>query len=82
MIKYISRLFNVYIVCVGGSIMKEDYASILLEIREMLKMVSERQDKLLEEINRLKEEQKKLAEEVKISNFVLNNITVRNEIVN
>lgn len=62
--------------------MTEQNASVLMEIREMLKLVSDRQLQLMEEINMLKEDQKKLLEEMRISNFVLNNITVRSEILN
>lgn len=62
--------------------MTDQDASMLMEIREMLKRVSERQIQLMEEVSQLKEDQKKLLEEIKISNFVLNNITVRSEILN
>ncbi|MCX7843026.1 MAG: hypothetical protein N2489_08130 [Clostridia bacterium] len=62
--------------------MTEDYSSVLLEIREMLKMISDKQDKLLEEVCQIKADQKKLLEEVKISNLVLNNFTLRTEIIN
>ncbi|MCX7711539.1 MAG: hypothetical protein N2484_16995 [Clostridia bacterium] len=62
--------------------MADENASLLMEVREMLKLVSERQNQLMEEINQLKEDQKKLLDEIKISNFVLNNITVRSEILN
>lgn len=62
--------------------MADQNASMLMEVREMLKVVSDRQIQLMEEISQLKEDQKKLLEEIKISNFVLNNITVRSEILN
>lgn len=62
--------------------MKEDYILIAAEIRDALKLLQERQELILTEIRELKQDQKKLQEEVKISNFVLNNISHRNEIIN
>lgn len=59
-----------------------DYNDLLREIREMLKMISDGQDRIIQDINDLKEEQKKLKEEIRISNFVLNNMGIRNEILN
>ena len=62
--------------------MKDDNSALLLEIMDMLKTVAEGQQKLLKEVHELKEEQKKLYEEVRLNNFVLNNITVRGELLN
>lgn len=62
--------------------MKEDYGLVAAEIRTALKSIEERQELILSEIRELRQEQKKLHEEVKISNFVLNNISLRNEIIN
>lgn len=62
--------------------MYQDNDALLLEIRDLLKLVGEEQQKLVNEIRELKDEQRKLKEEVRLSNFVLNNITSRNEIVN
>lgn len=56
--------------------------SVLMEIRDLLKTVASAQEELMKELNMLKEEQKKLQEEVRLNNFVLNGITLRNEIVN
>lgn len=56
--------------------------ALLIEIRDMLKMLVDGQKKLEKDIMDLKEEQKKLKEEVRLSNFVLNNINTRTEIVN
>lgn len=56
--------------------------SILIEIRDMLKLLMEEQEKLAKDMYELKEEQRKLKEEVKLSNFVLHNIGIRNEIMN
>jgi hypothetical protein len=64
-----------------GKIMKEDNI-ILGEIREMLKLVADRQEKLMKSVEYLMEEQKKLHEEIKLNNFVLNSISVRSEIIN
>ncbi|MCX8130173.1 MAG: hypothetical protein N3I35_08745 [Clostridia bacterium] len=54
----------------------------LIEIYEMLKMLVDGQKQLIESINEIKAEQKKMHEEIKLNNFVLNNITMRNEILN
>lgn len=62
--------------------MEEDNSSMIIEIRAALKLIEERQQLLLTEIQELKKEQKKLFEEIRISNFVLNNISIRNEIIN
>ena len=62
--------------------MAENYSAALAEIRDMIKILTEKQDLLVQEINQLKEDQRKLMEEVRISNFVLNNITMRSEILN
>jgi DNA gyrase/topoisomerase IV subunit A len=60
----------------------DELKSILVEIREMLKVLSDRQEYIMKNIDELKEQNKKLSEEVKINSFVLNNITPRNEIIN
>ena len=62
--------------------MKYDNNALLIELHDMLKVMSEEQQKLVRDIRELKDEQKKLKEEVRLSNFVLNNITARNEIIN
>jgi hypothetical protein len=61
---------------------KENNISIAAEIRAALKSIEERQELILAEIHELRLDQKKLHEEVRISNFVLNNISLRNEIIN
>lgn len=60
----------------------DELKSILVEIRELLKVVSDRQEYIMKDIDDLKEQNKKLSEEVRINSFVLNNITPRNEIIN
>jgi hypothetical protein len=55
---------------------------ILTEVREMLKVVSEQQDSIIRNLDELKMQNKKLREEVRVNNFVLNNITPRKEILN
>ena len=62
--------------------MSSEYDSLLMEIRDLLKIMEEEQRKLSGEIKELKDEQKKLKEEIRLSNIVLNNISLRNEIIN
>ena len=61
--------------------MKNDNA-LLVEIRDLLKIMTEDQQKLVKDIRELKNENKKLRDEIRLSNFVLNNIAARNEIIN
>lgn len=61
--------------------MKNDNA-LLIEIRDLLKIMAEDQQKLVKDIRELKNENKKLRDEIRLSNFVLNNIAARNEIIN
>ncbi len=61
--------------------MKDDNA-LLVEIRDLLKVVADEQQKLAKDIRDLKDEHKKLKDEIKLSNLVLNNIAARNEILN
>ena len=61
--------------------MKNDNA-LLVEIRDLLKIMAEDQQELVKDIRELKNENKKLRDEIRLSNFVLNNITARNEIIN
>jgi hypothetical protein len=56
--------------------------ALLVEIRDLLKGMSDEQQKLAKDIRELKDEHKKLKDEIRLSNFVLNNIAVRNEILN
>ena len=57
-------------------------AKTLAEIHEMLKIVIDSQKQIIESVNEIRTEQKKIYEEIRLSNFVLNNITMRNEILN
>lgn len=81
-------MFNIFIAgqsyfgLKGGSLMREDEKPDLDGIYKMLEMISAKQDRLLDEIKDIKETQKKLHDEIKLSNFVLNNITLRTEILN
>ena len=61
--------------------MKDDNA-LLVEIRDLLKIMAEDQQRLVKDIRELKNENRKLRDEIRLSNFVLNNITARNEIIN
>ena len=65
-----------------GLRMNENNIGVLKEIREILKGLSDEQKNLVEEIRVLKVEQKKIHDDIKLNNFVLNNINFRNEIVN
>ncbi|GAE89148.1 hypothetical protein [Acetivibrio straminisolvens] len=62
--------------------MRQEDRLAINEIREMLKVLIEENEKLTNTINELKEEQKKLQEEIKIHNIVLNSLPIRHEILN
>lgn len=62
--------------------MEENLGSILMEIRDMLKVLTEEQDKLMKSMKELKDEQKRLFDEIRINNFVINNIIPRSETIN
>lgn len=62
--------------------MKYENEALLVELLNMLKNVSEEQQRIANDIRELREEHKKLRDEVRLSNFVLSNISVRNEIIN
>jgi cell division septum initiation protein DivIVA len=66
----------------GGMRMGYDKDALLVEVRDLLKIVADEQQKLLNDIRELKDEHRKLREEVRLNNFVLNNITARSEIIN
>ena len=65
----------------GGLTVKNDNA-LLVEIRDLLKLMTEDQQKLIDDVRELKNENKKLRDEIRMSNFVLNNIAARSEIIN
>jgi uncharacterized protein YlxW (UPF0749 family) len=60
----------------------DDNKELLIEVKGMLKAVIDGQAQLLKEVRELREEQKKLHEEIRASNFILNQINVRSEILN
>jgi|GEM_PF-1063463 len=62
--------------------MKQDIYLVLVEIRDMLKGLSQEQQQLIETIQELKEEHEKLKEEVKLNNFVLSNISFKDGLIN
>lgn len=62
--------------------MDNENGALLIEIRDLLKILADGQKRLEQDMKELKEEHKKLKEEVRLSNFVLNNINPRTEIVN
>lgn len=64
----------------GGLPVKNN--ELLIEIRDLLKVMTEDQQKLVNDVRELRSENKKLREEIRLSNIVLNNIAARNEILN
>ncbi|HHV28709.1 MAG TPA: hypothetical protein GXX73_03740 [Clostridium sp.] len=62
--------------------MRQEDRLAINDIREMIKVLIEENERLANTINELKEEQKKLQEEIKIQNIVLNSLPIRNEILN
>jgi len=62
--------------------MIESDREILNEIRDMLKVLIDEHRLLRADVHELREEQRKIQEELKLSNFVLHNIGMRNEILN
>ncbi|RXE60068.1 hypothetical protein [Acetivibrio mesophilus] len=62
--------------------MRQEDRLAINDIREMIKVLIEENERLVNTINELKEEQKKLQEEIKIQNIVLNSLPIRNEILN
>jgi ubiquinone biosynthesis protein COQ9 len=55
---------------------------LIEELKDMVKVMVEQQELLLKELKDIKVEHKKLKEEVELSNFVLNNISVSKPVVN
>jgi hypothetical protein len=55
---------------------------MLTEIREVLKVISDRQEYIMKTMDELKEQNNKLREEVTVNTFVLNSISPRSEIIN
>ncbi|HOM02389.1 MAG TPA: hypothetical protein PLH43_06140 [Acetivibrio sp.] len=62
--------------------MRQEDRLIINEIREMVKVLIEENERLANTISELKEEQKKLQEEIRIQNIVLNSLPFRHEILN
>ncbi|ABN52521.1 hypothetical protein Cthe_1289 [Acetivibrio thermocellus ATCC 27405] len=62
--------------------MRQEDRQAINEIRDMIKVLIEENERLANTINELKEEQKKLQEEIKIQNIVLNSLPFRHEILN
>ena len=62
--------------------MRQEDRQAINEIRDMIKVLIEENERLANTINELKEEQKKLQEEIKIHNIVLNSLPFRHEILN
>jgi len=66
----------------GNMFMRQEDRQAINEIRDMIKVLIEENERLANTINELKEEQKKLQEEIKIQNIVLNSLPFRHEILN
>ncbi|TYQ12947.1 UNVERIFIED_CONTAM: hypothetical protein Cloal_3988 [Acetivibrio alkalicellulosi] len=62
--------------------MKQEEKLILHELKEMIKVLVDENEKLAVTVNELKEEQKKIQEEIKLQNIVLNSLPLRVEILN
>lgn len=62
--------------------MKQQEMIILDELKKMMKILIEENEKLNTTVSELKEEQKKMQEEIKIQNIVLNSLPARTEILN
>ena len=62
--------------------MKQQEKTTLNELKKMIQILIEENEKLNVAVSELKEEQKKMQEEIKIQNIVLNSLPVRTEILN
>ncbi|AUG58111.1 hypothetical protein [Acetivibrio saccincola] len=62
--------------------MKQQEKTTLNELKKMIQILIEENEKLNVAVSELKEEQKKIQEEIKIQNIVLNSLPVRTEILN
>lgn len=78
-----SRLENfIQFMAKGVITMDEDTKLTLAELKEMMKMLNDTQEKILKNVELLVQEQKKIHEEIRLNNIVLNNISIRSEILN
>lgn len=66
----------------GGTMMKQQEKTTLNELKKMIQILIEENEKLSVAVSELKEEQKKMQEEIKIQNIVLNSLPARTEILN
>ncbi|NLI58534.1 MAG: hypothetical protein GX387_08445 [Clostridium sp.] len=62
--------------------MKQQEKTTLNELKKMIQILIEENEKLSVAVSELKEEQKKMQEEIKIQNIVLNSLPARTEILN
>lgn len=62
--------------------MENRYDIMLNEIQKMLKVISEEQKQLINDIRELKEEQQKLLEEIRITGMTAAGILLRREMMN
>lgn len=62
--------------------MKQQEKTTLNELKKMIQILIEENEKLNVAVSELKEEQKKMQEEIKIQNIVLNSLPARTEILN
>ena len=66
----------------GVTMMKQQEKTTLNELKKMIQILIEENEKLNVAVSELKEEQKKMQEEIKIQNIVLNSLPARTEILN
>jgi predicted nucleic acid-binding Zn-ribbon protein len=66
----------------GVTMMKQQEKTTLNELKKMIQILIEENEKLSVAVSELKEEQKKMQEEIKIQNIVLNSLPARTEILN
>ena len=75
-------LSYIYYMCWGVTIMRQQEKTMLDELKKMIQVLIEENEKLNVAVSELKEEQKKMQEEIKIQNIVLNSLPARTEILN
>jgi hypothetical protein len=60
----------------------KELRQLLMEIRDMLKSITERQDIIMRSVSELREENRKLKEEIRSSAYSVNNTSHRNQFMN
>ncbi|NMB34299.1 MAG: hypothetical protein GX992_08785 [Clostridium sp.] len=62
--------------------MRQEDRQNINEIKDMIRILTEENERLVHTINELKDAQMKLQEEIRIQNMVLNSLPIRAEILN